>query len=93
VSNIIQERLGIIIGSLITAFLLAVGSAYVSLAVAGEKIENLEAADQRQQETLSEGLRNIDRHLEKIAKAMERQTETIQQQSVDAAKFHHEHSR
>jgi hypothetical protein len=91
--NIIQERLGVIIGSLVTAFLIAAGSAYVSIAVAGEKIEHLEAADVQQQEALSEGLRSIDRHLEKIAAAMERQTETIQRQSVDAAKFHHEHAR
>lgn len=84
--NIIQERLGVIIGSLVVAFLLAAGSAFISIAVAGEKIEQLEAKDRVQDEAIEEGLDKIDDKLEKIMDA-------VQDQRADAAKFHHDHSR
>ena len=84
--NIIQERLGVIIGSLVVAFLLAAGSAFISIAVAGEKIEQLETKDRVQDEAIEEGLDKIDDKLEKIMDA-------VQDQRADAAKFHHDHSR
>ena len=84
--NIIQERLGVIIGSLTVAFLLAAGSAFISIAVAGEKINQLEIKNKAQDEVIEEGLDKIDEKLEKIMDA-------VQDQSVNAAKFHHEHSR
>ena len=84
--NMIQERLGVIIGSLVVAFLLAVGSAFISIAVAGEKINQLEIKNKAQDEVIEEGLDKIDEKLEKIMDA-------VQDQRADAAKFHHDHSR
>jgi hypothetical protein len=82
----IQERIGRIIGALTLAFILGGVGVVVTQAVANEKIKQLEAKDVVQDKAIEEGLTKIDEKLEKIVDA-------IQKQSVDAAKFHHEHVR
>ena len=84
--NIIQERLGVIIGSLVVTFVVAAIGAYVSLAVARDDIDDLEAKDIVQDKAIEKGLDKIDKKQDAILRA-------IQNQAIDAAKFHHEHSR
>ena len=83
--NMIQERLGVIISCLVVAFVTGAIGAYVSLAVARDDIDDLEAKDKVQDEAIERGLDKIDKKQDAILKA-------IQKQAIDAARFHHDHS-
>lgn len=82
--NMIQERISWVIGSLTGAFILGGIAVVVSQAVAGEKIEQLEIRQTVQEQVHKEALDKIDGKLDEIVTM-------VQEQSVEAARSHHEH--
>jgi uncharacterized membrane protein YgaE (UPF0421/DUF939 family) len=84
--NIIQERIGVVIGSLIIAFILGGITVVVTLAVADEKIDQLEKRQTKHEQIAEKSLEKIDAHLQKIADAIEKQ-------ALEAARSHHDHPR